>query len=232
MAPLLTPDTKSEVKPKDVVDVKGVKVDVAKQAKSTNLVHGNVVSPSQIDYNSPRRSYLPLWVRAQSGNPWSLWQITAGGLVTGFAMFVLCYPLLGAALLQSVYFSTVSITMLVMFWLNTPTYKVDLNKLALDSAEGDLTGDPSVRGYARDVAINLKGEFGLRKRTAANLELLRHRAKQLMIEHGVRPSHIARHLPLAVMWATVPLKEDIHAAAIMRSGNVQDLLRAVDHPTV
>lgn len=73
---------------------------------------------------------------------------------------------------------------------------------------------PRRGSYAARVAREAKAHFGLLERSEANRLVLHKWCRDRMVEHGVRPSHMAALLPLAVQLAFVPLQEEIEAAQL------------------
>lgn len=75
------------------------------------------------------------------------------------------------------------------------------------------------RGYAGRVARQVKADrgFGTPKYTEANLLVVRRKVADIMEEHGVRPTHIAALMPLAVALVFTPMREEILAAQFMAS---------------
>lgn len=98
----------------------------------------------------------------------------------------------------------------------------DDSKLARGAECFDLT---------KTLAVLLKAEFGLLRDTAANREVLKRKAIEIMAQRGVRPSHAAMHLPLAVTRALVPTQSDIEDARLRRSVEYRTLIGLVDHGT-
>lgn len=75
------------------------------------------------------------------------------------------------------------------------------------------------RGYAGRVARQVKADrgFGTPKYTEANMLVVRRKVADIMEEHGVRPTHIAALMPLAVALVFTPMKEEVLAQQFMAS---------------
>lgn len=69
--------------------------------------------------------------------------------------------------------------------------------------------------YVGRVALLVKAEVGLLKLTAANKLVVQRLARDAMKEHGLRPTHIARLLPLVVAASFMRTDEDDLADSII-----------------
>jgi hypothetical protein len=59
--------------------------------------------------------------------------------------------------------------------------------------------------------------FGTPKYTEANVLVVRRKVSDIMEEHGVRPTHRAALMPLAVALVFTPMREEVLAAQFMAS---------------
>lgn len=110
-------------------------------------------------------------------------------------------------------------------------------------ADSDLFQDPVCRDlkqvrssrripYAVRVAHLAKAQVGLLANTRANELVYARICREEMIKHGVRPSHIAHLVPLAVAAAFIPTDSDFLAASIRRCSQMKERTRLVGQPTV
>jgi len=76
--------------------------------------------------------------------------------------------------------------------------------------------------YAIRVAHLAKAEVGLLSNTKANELVYSRICREAMIKHGVRKSHIAHAVPIAVAACFVPLDEDFLAASIRQSTQMKE----------
>lgn len=76
--------------------------------------------------------------------------------------------------------------------------------------------------YAVRVAHLAKAQVGLLRRSHANELVYGKICREEMIKHGVRPSHIAHIVPLAVAACFVPLDADILADSLMRCDKMKE----------
>lgn len=75
--------------------------------------------------------------------------------------------------------------------------------------------------YIQLVAMEIKASRGLLKKSEANDLMLTRMITDKMTEHGVRPTHIARSVPLCLVLIYTPLNEDIEARQFEKSDAVQ-----------
>lgn len=76
----------------------------------------------------------------------------------------------------------------------------------------------------REMIATCKCEFIDAKDTSANRKAIARYAKNVLKEHGVRPSHIARMLPLIIVGTLVPSKHEVTARLAYSSGPVRERL--------
>jgi len=76
--------------------------------------------------------------------------------------------------------------------------------------------------YAVRVAHLAKAEVGLLSNSKANELVYARVCREAMIKHGVRKSHIAHAVPLAVAACFVPLDADFLSASIRQSAMMQE----------
>lgn len=99
--------------------------------------------------------------------------------------------------------------------------------------DADLTRDPTSENtkmvkssrrvsYAVRVAHLAKAQVGLLANSRANELVYSRICREEMVKHGVRPSHIAHMVPLAVAACFIPLDTDFLAASIRQSGEMKD----------
>lgn len=96
--------------------------------------------------------------------------------------------------------------------------------------QSDSTQAPQEKGvkshrrvhYAVRVAHMAKAELGLMSNTKASELVYARVCREAMIKHGVRKSHIAHLVPLAVAACFIPLDEDFLAASIRQSREMQE----------
>lgn len=69
--------------------------------------------------------------------------------------------------------------------------------------------------YAARVALIAKSQVGQLSRTKANELVYQRICREEMVKHGVRPTHIARILPLAVAACYIATEEELVADAIL-----------------
>lgn len=67
--------------------------------------------------------------------------------------------------------------------------------------------------YAALVVAEVRARFGTPRRSAANELAVRRYARDIMMKHGLRPSHMSRLLPYVCQTAFVPSDDDIQAAS-------------------
>lgn len=85
-----------------------------------------------------------------------------------------------------------------------------------------------VKGWRRQrvkwvvrAALSAKAKFGLVDDTPPNREMLSDHIRKLMVEHGLRPSHIAQQFPVAVALALLPSQADVVLNTALSSGFAQ-----------
>lgn len=83
--------------------------------------------------------------------------------------------------------------------------------------------------YAARVALIAKAEVAQLEHTKANELVYRRICRDEMVKHGVRPTHIAKILPLAVACCFVQTNEELLADAILESETVQNCKPAREH---
>jgi len=76
--------------------------------------------------------------------------------------------------------------------------------------------------YVYSVVAEIKNRLGVPKNNAANLLAVRRMANQIMVKHGVRPTHIRRAIELIVAGVFIPDDYDIQGARIRASNIVKD----------
>jgi len=76
--------------------------------------------------------------------------------------------------------------------------------------------------YAARVALLAKAEVGLMSNTKASQLVYQRICRDEMIKHGVRPTHIARILPLAVAACLVKTDEDYLAESMLQEIGKRD----------
>lgn len=81
--------------------------------------------------------------------------------------------------------------------------------------------------YAVRVAHLAKAQVGLLANTRANELVYARICREEMVKHGVRPSHIAHLVPIAVAAAFIPLDSDFLAASIRRCSQMKERTRQV-----
>lgn len=84
------------------------------------------------------------------------------------------------------------------------------------SAVDRYTELAKVKGWRRQrvkwivrAALAAKAKFGLVPDTPPNREMLSDHVRKLMVEHGLRPSHIVQQFPAAVALALLPSQTDV-----------------------
>jgi hypothetical protein len=75
--------------------------------------------------------------------------------------------------------------------------------------------------------LSAKCEFGQPTDNQANRMAVRKFARDMMVERGMRPSHIMQHLPTVVSLVFCPTDIEIEADRIMHSDAVQDKIQRV-----
>lgn len=98
------------------------------------------------------------------------------------------------------------------------------------SGQSDSTQEPLEKAikskrrihYAVRVAHLAKSEVGLLNNTKANELVYARLCREAMIKHGVRRSHIAHAVPIAVAACFMPLDEDFLAASIRQSSQMKE----------
>jgi len=76
--------------------------------------------------------------------------------------------------------------------------------------------------YAVRVAHLAKAQVGLLSNIKANELVYARICREEMIKHGLRPSHIAHMVPLAVAACFIPLDEDFLAASLRQCAEMRD----------
>lgn len=79
-------------------------------------------------------------------------------------------------------------------------------------------------------ALAAKAKFGIVPDTPPNREMLSDHIRKLMVEHGLRPSHIAQQYPIAVALALLPSQTDVMLNTILASGFAEQRFRDMDGP--
>lgn len=93
------------------------------------------------------------------------------------------------------------------------------------SAKMDIDNMGSTRKsgpFIAYIVVQAKAEFGLLKRLEANRLMVRKFLLELMKAQGMRPTHIAQHLDIAVAMVFVPSDSDIIAHKINATREVYD----------
>nr|UHS72205.1 MAG: hypothetical protein 1 [Betanecrovirus sp.] len=85
--------------------------------------------------------------------------------------------------------------------------------------------------YAVRVAHVAKAQVGLLANTKANELVYARLCRDEMIKHGVRPSHIAHSVPLAVAACFIPLDADFLAASIRNSSELRERVALLGRPS-
>lgn len=75
--------------------------------------------------------------------------------------------------------------------------------------------------YAAVVLAEVRTRFGTPIRSAANELAVRRYARDIMIKHGLRPTHTVKLLPYICRVAFIPTDDDIHAATWAASSAAQ-----------
>nr|UOF93435.1 RNA polymerase pre-readthrough protein [Tobacco necrosis virus D] len=99
--------------------------------------------------------------------------------------------------------------------------------------DADLTPDPQREdikivkssrrvSYAVRVAHVAKAQVGLLANSRANELVYSRLCREEMVKHGVRPSHIAHMVPLAVAACFIPLDSDFLAASIRQGEGMKE----------
>jgi len=99
--------------------------------------------------------------------------------------------------------------------------------------DADLTPDPQREdikivkssrrvSYAVRVAHVAKAQVGLLANSRANELVYARLCREEMVKHGVRPSHIAHMVPLAVAACFIPLDSDFLAASIRQGEGMRE----------
>jgi hypothetical protein len=123
------------------------------------------------------------------------------------------------------------------------SYSEDVKFVALGSGDADLVVDGMNKEvkkvlshrripYAVRVAHEVKAEVGLLSDTKANKLVLQRLCREKMLQHKVRPSHIAHSLPLAVAACLIPLDSDWLASCLLRSKQHKDRLKLLGETPV
>jgi len=81
--------------------------------------------------------------------------------------------------------------------------------------------------YVYSVVAEIKNRLGVPKHNAANLLAVRRMANQIMVKHGVRPTHIRRSIELVIAGVFIPDDHDILGAKVRASNIVR--ARVVDY---
>lgn len=102
---------------------------------------------------------------------------------------------------------------------------VTLGDLLAPTADEDVTAVRSgCRGkYANRVATNVRAQVGLLELSAANRLVYQRLCREEMVNHKVRPTHIAQLLPIAVAACFVPSSADLLASSMLRSSQYRKL---------
>jgi hypothetical protein len=105
---------------------------------------------------------------------------------------------------------------------NIPTTSVGIDEDAdltcqIESKDIKLVKSNRRVSYAVRVAHIAKAQVGLLDNTKANELVYSRLCRDEMVKHGVRPSHIAHMVPLAVAACFIPLDSDFLAASLRRS---------------
>jgi hypothetical protein len=113
-------------------------------------------------------------------------------------------------------------------------YSEDVDAVMVGTTlDADLTSDPVSKevkrvrssrrvAYAVRVALLAKAKVGLLANNRANELVYARICREAMQEHGVRPSHIAHQVPLAVAACFVPLDTDFLAASIRQHSDFKE----------
>jgi len=105
--------------------------------------------------------------------------------------------------------------------------------IGVGTPDQDLASDPQredtkiVRSsrrvsYAVRVAHVAKAQVGLLSNTRANELVYGRLCREEMVKHGVRPSHVAHMVPLAVAACFIPLDSDFLAASIRQGAGMKE----------
>lgn len=89
-----------------------------------------------------------------------------------------------------------------------------------------------VKGWRRNrvkwvvkAALLAKAKFGTLQDTPPNREMLSDYVRKQMVEHGLRPTHIAQQYPLAVALALLPSQTDVMLNTLLSTGIAEQRLR-------
>ncbi len=115
-------------------------------------------------------------------------------------------------------------------------------EVGVGSKDADLLPDPhsedtkNVRSsrrisYAVRVAHLAKAKVGLLTNTKANELVYARLCRDEMIKHGLRPSHIAHSVPLAVAACFIPLDADFLAASIRNGVELKERVSLLGKPS-
>lgn len=105
--------------------------------------------------------------------------------------------------------------------------------LSVGDKDADLTTDPQREdikivkssrrvSYAVRVAHVAKAQVGLLANSRANELVYARLCREEMVKHGLRPSHIAHTVPLAVAACFIPLDSDFLAASIRQGEGMRE----------
>jgi len=78
------------------------------------------------------------------------------------------------------------------------------------------------RHYIAFCCKEAKAQFGLPKRNEANYIMVRRFVRDRMVARGLRPQHIAEHLPKVVAYVFIPSESEIFARDMLMSNIVLD----------
>lgn len=94
-----------------------------------------------------------------------------------------------------------------------------------------------VKGWRRQrvkwvvkAALAAKAKFGIVPDNPPNREMLSDHIRKLMVEHGLRPSHIAQQFPIAVALALLPSQTDVMLNTTLASGFAEQRFRDMEGP--
>jgi len=157
------------------------------------------------------------------------WAIICSYLTYRAIVYVWRYKIRNHPATKQTYYTIVKLFRLDSGFSEDPVEQVEI----LGSKDIDLVSDSPrentkrVRSnrrvpYAVRVSLVAKAEVGLLPRGRASELVYAKLCRTEMIKHGVRPSHIAHIVPIAVAACFVPLDSDFLAASILRCKPLQE----------
>jgi hypothetical protein len=83
--------------------------------------------------------------------------------------------------------------------------------------------------YVCAVKAEIKNRLGVPKRNAANQLAVRRMAQQIMMKHGLRPSHMRPAIEMVIAAVFIPDEHDLLSAKILASNVVADMQHSMDN---